>query len=402
MRVLTLNTGSSSLKYRLSEPDKGVILADGLVERIGASEASIEHTAGGKRIVCRVKAPNHKAAFNIMLSYLTHPEFGAVEELGQIEAVGHRVVHGGDRFFESVEIDPDVIQAIEEFEELAPLHNPINLLGIRIAKEFLPDVPHVAVFDTAFHQTMPVEAHTYALPIRFYRDHRIRRYGFHGTSHRYVSRRAAQILSTPLAELRMITCHLGNGCSLAAIKGGRSIDTSMGFTPLEGLVMGTRSGDIDPSIVFYLVNRRGYDLARVEEILNRESGLLGLSGISNDMKVLIDHMKHGSEAARLAVDVFVYRVKKYIGAYAAILGGLDCLVFTAGIGERSPLIRERICRGLEHLGIEIDAKLNQECVSRESIISPPHSRVKVVVIPTDEEAVIAEETYNVVKERCRG
>ena len=401
MKILTLNTGSSSLKYRLSEPDRGVVLSDGLIERIGTGEASVSHNAAGRRLTEPVSAPDHRSAFNVMLRYLSHPQYGAVDSLHQIDAVGHRVVHGGDRFFQSVEIDSDVLRAIEEFEELAPLHNPINLLGIRIARELLPNVPHVAVFDTAFHHAMPLEAHLYALPMRFYRDYKIRRYGFHGTSHRYVSRRAAEILSTPIQRLKMITCHLGNGCSMAAIKGGRSIDTSMGFTPLEGLVMGTRSGDIDPSIIFYLVNRRGFDLERVEKILNKESGLLGLSGISNDMKVLIDHMKQGSQAARLAIDVFVYRVKKYIGAYTAALGGLDCLVFTAGIGERSPLIRERICKGLEYLGVKIDDALNQRCQSCESIISSEDSRVKVVVVPTDEEAVIAEETYRVVKERMK-
>jgi len=396
MKILTLNTGSSSLKYRLSEPDRGSILADGLIERIGATDSSISHEAQGKQTTKSLPVADHRQAFDLMVSHLTAPEGGVIRSLSEIAAVGHRVVHGGDRFFDSVEISDEVLRTIHEFEDLAPLHNPINLLGIAIARQRLPGIPHVAVFDTAFHQTMPRTAYLYAIPLELYDKHRIRRYGFHGTSHRYVSSRAARILRRPLAKLRIITCHLGNGCSITAVKDGKSIDTSMGFTPLEGLVMGTRSGDIDPSVVFFLVSKRGYDLETVEEILNRRSGILGISGISNDMKTVIEASREGDERAELALEIFAYRVKKYIGAYTAILGGLDCLVFTAGIGERSPDMRRLICSGLEDLGIAIDPRLNGKCIATEMVISKRDSRVKVVVVPTDEEQVIASETYRVV------
>lgn len=396
MKILTLNTGSSSLKYRLSEPDRESTLADGLIERIGAADSSISHEARGEHVTKSLPVADHRQAFDLMVGYLTSPERGVIQSLSEIAAVGHRVVHGGDKFFDSVEISDEVLRTIHEFEDLAPLHNPINLLGIAIARQFFPGIPHVAVFDTAFHQTMPRTAYLYAIPLELYDKHRIRRYGFHGTSHRYVSSRAARILRRPAAKLRMITCHLGNGCSMAAIRDGKSVDTSMGFTPLEGLVMGTRSGDIDPSIVFFLINKRGYDLEAVEEILNRKSGILGISGISNDMKTVIEASQEGDERARLALDIFAYRVKKYIGAYTAVLGGLDCLVFTAGIGERSPDVRRLICSDLEDLGIAIDPELNAKCIATEMVISRRNSPVKVVVVPTNEEQVIASETYRIL------
>ncbi len=396
MKILTLNTGSSSLKYRLSEPDRGTILVDGLIERIGEPQSNVKHEARGQRILRTLPIADHREAFDLMLELLLGSEGGVIRSLSEIAAVGHRVVHGGDKFFESVVISDETLRAMHEFDDLAPLHNPINLLGVTIARRLLPSVPHVAVFDTAFHQTMPKVAYLYAIPLELYDKHRIRRYGFHGTSHGYVSQRAAEVIGKPLEKLRMITCHLGNGCSMTAIREGRSVDTSMGFTPLEGLVMGTRSGDVDPSVVFFLVSKRGYDLEAVEDILNRKSGLLGISGISNDMKTVIEASREGNERAKLAMEVFAYRVKKYIGAYIAVLGGLDCLVFTAGIGERSPEMRGLICSEMEHLGIVIDPDLNAGCIAREAIISRPGSQVKVVVVPTDEEKVIASETYRVL------
>jgi len=395
MKILTLNTGSSSLKYRLSEARRGSYIADGLVERIGSPESSISQDTREGRTSMPRRAPDHREAFQLMIKFLTDPEVGVIQDLGDIDAVGHRVVHGGDRFYESTEITPEIISAIQDFEDLAPLHNPINLLGIRIAKELFPDVPHVAVFDTSFHQTMSRVAYLYAIPLELHDRFHIRRYGFHGTSHRYVSRRAAEILSLPIDNLRMVTCHLGNGCSMAAIRDGKSIDTTMGLTPLEGLVMGTRSGDIDPSVVFFLVNKRGYDLDQVERLLNKESGILGVSGLTNDVKTVLEASHGGNERARLALEIFSYRVKKYIGAYMAALGGLDCIVFTAGVGERSAEMRKLICTGLEELGIELDDDLNRRCFACEMVVSVDDSPVKVVVVPTDEEHVIASETFRV-------
>lgn len=399
MKILTLNTGSSSLKYRISEPDLELILADGFIERIGEQNSRISQDANGGRITKELCVQDLKQAFEIMVKHLIDPSHGAIESMSEIQAVGHRVVHGGDRFYEATEISEEVLETIREFEDLAPLHNPINLLGIKIARERLPHVPHVAVFDTAFHQTMPKTAYLYAVPLELYEKHRVRRYGFHGTSHSYVSRRAALILHIPIEELRMITCHLGNGCSMAAIKGGKSVDTTMGFTPLEGLVMGTRSGDIDPSVAFFLVNKRGYGLEEVEEILNKRSGILGISGLSNDVKTVLNSSREGNERAKLALEIFAYRVKKYIGAYMAILGGLDCLVFTAGIGERSPEMRALICSGLEDLGLNLDPGLNQECRASEMVISQEDSSVRIVVVPTDEEHVIASETYRIASSK---
>ena len=399
MKILTLNTGSSSLKYRLSEARRESYIADGLIERIGSDQSSISHDTPEGRVTMARKASDHREAFKLMVRCLTDPEIGVLSDLDEIDAVGHRVVHGGDRFYESTEITPEVIKAIRDFEDLAPLHNPINLLGIRIARELLPKVPHVAVFDTAFHQTMPRTAYLYAIPLELYDRYRIRRYGFHGTSHRYVSRRAAKMIGRPIRTLKMITCHLGNGCSMAALKGGRSIDTTMGFTPLEGLVMGTRSGDIDPSVVFFLVNKRGYDMEKVERLLNKESGVLGISGLTNDVKTVLEASREGNERARLALDIFSYRVKKYIGAYMAALGGLDCLVFTAGIGERSAEMRKLICSGLEDLGIRLDQNINRRCFACEMVVSAEDSPVKVAVVPTDEEHVIASETYRIASRK---
>ncbi len=397
MKILTLNTGSSSLKYRLSDPDRGKVLADGLIERIGAPNSSFSQRTYRGTLAKETQIATHNDAFRMMLDHLLNPETGVIQRLSEIEAVGHRVVHGGDRFYESVEVTDEVLRVIQEFEDLAPLHNPVNLLGMRIAMEFFPGVPHVAVFDTAFHQTMPRTSYLYAIPLKLYETHRIRRYGFHGTSHRYVSNRALEILGKSPRGYRMITCHLGNGCSMAAIRDGEVVDTSMGFTPLEGLVMGTRSGDLDPSVIFFLVAKRGYDLEDVEEMLNKSSGLFGISGISNDVKTLLEASHQGNDRARLALEVFAYRARKYIGAYMAAIGGLDCLIFTAGIGERSAEMRALICEGLEGLGIQIDPDRNGKCVATEMKISRDDSPVTVLVIPTDEEQVIATETHRIVK-----
>jgi acetate kinase len=321
-----------------------------------------------------------------------------VRDLSEVSAVGHRTVHGGDTFFESTVIDESVIEKLEECIPLAPLHNPPNLLGIREAKRLLPDIPHVAVFDTSFHQTIPPRAYLYALPYEYYENFKIRRYGFHGTSCRYVSQKAAcEILRRPLEQLKMIICHLGNGVTVAAIDRGKSVDTSMGFTPLEGLMMGTRCGDIDPGVVFYLHRRLGLSIDRIDDLLNKESGLLGVSGVSNDMRVVLERAENGDARCQLAVDVFTYRVRKYIGAYSAALGGLDALVFTAGIGENSWKIRAMVCEGLEFLGIELDEEKNRLSIGIPSIISREGSKVSVLVVPTSEERMIIQDTIRLAR-----
>lgn len=397
MKVLVLNCGSSSIRYKLFDMPEGQASAGGLLERIGESSSVLRHTSAGREVRREGRVPDHKEGLSWVVRALMDPEHGAIREPSEIDAVGHRVVHGGERFTGSVLVTPEVLEAIREFSTLAPLHNPPNLMGIEAAGDLLPHAPQVAVFDTAFHGTMPRYAYLYAIPYEYYEKYHIRRYGFHGTSHRYVTLRAAQILGRPLEELRLITCHLGNGCSMAAVKGGRSVDTSMGFTPLEGLVMGTRSGDVDPAIIPFLGRREGLSADEVEKVLNRRSGLLGLSGISNDMREVERAAEGGDERAKLALEVFAYRVKKYIGAYIAVLGGLDALVFTAGIGENSYRMRERICEGLEVFGIALDHRRNRRTVGRrEEDISREGSPVRVLVVPTDEELLIAEDTFDIV------
>ncbi len=395
MKVLVINCGSSSIKYQLYDADVEQILAEGIVARIGEEGSYLKHQAEEKRIRKEIVVPTHRKGFELIVQSLLDREYAVLHDISEVSAVGHRTVHGGDTFIESTLITEEVIEKMEECIPLAPLHNPANLLGIREARRILPDVPHVAVFDTAFHQTMPPRAYLYALPYAYYQTHKIRRYGFHGTSCRYVSRKAANILRRPLKELKMIVCHLGNGVTVAAVDGDKSIDTSMGLTPLEGLMMGTRSGDIDPGVIFFLHRQVGLSIDRIDNLLNRESGLLGVSGVSNDMREIVEKARCGDERCQLAMEMFAYRVKKYIGAYAAALGGIDTLVFTAGIGENSHITRGMICEGLEFLGIKLDENRNKDTIGVEQIISTPDSRVSVIVVPTNEEQMIVWDTLTV-------
>ena len=398
MKILVLNCGSSSIKFQLIETDLDLIdrnqdrpLAQGLVEKIGTQEAAVFCQAGARttRDVGVALADHHAALVRVM-ELLKNT--GALADPKDIEAVGHRVVHGGD-FRDSQMITPDVLRKIEDAVELAPLHNPHNLKGYHVAAELLPDRPHVAVFDTAFHQGMPPRAFLYALPYDLYRRHRIRRYGFHGTSHRYVSYRFRQLTGRSKEETNLITCHLGNGCSMTAIQFGRSVDTSMGFTPLEGLVMGTRPGDLDPAIPLHLMAKQEMSVQEVTTLLNRHSGLYGISGETNDMRTLLEGAGKGHERARIAVEVFCYRVRKYIGAYTAVLGPVHGLVFTGGIGENAPRVRELACENLGPLGYELDREKNQKAVGVETEVSASGSRVRIFVIPTNEELLIARDTF---------
>jgi len=394
MKVLVINCGSSSIKYQLYEMPEGVVLARGLLERIGEEQSRLVHHRGADRFERPVSAPDHESGMRIVFQALSEGETAVIQSVEEIQACGHRVVHGGEEFTGSVLIDERVLASIEKFADLAPLHNPPNLTGIRAAMELVPGACQVACFDTAFHATIPQVAYVYALPWDLYEKYRIRRYGFHGTSHRYVARRAAQILGKGKYEVNVITCHLGNGCSVTAVREGRSADTSMGLTPLEGLVMGTRSGDFDPAILFYLLEK-GYEPEVLKSLCNKKSGLLGISGVSNDMRTLIEKASAGHERSKLAIEVFCYRLKKYIGAYTAVLGTLDAVVFTGGIGENSPLVRAETCKGLEHLAIKIDPAKNESAKGAEADISAEESKVKVLVVPTDEEAAIANDTYQI-------
>ena len=413
MNVLVLNCGSSSVRFQVIQTDLERIAADedralvsGHLERVG-SHALITYRPAGKAPV-KADAPlrDHRAAVDTLLRWLVAPESGVPEiaSLADILAVGHRVVHGGERFRTSVRIDPDVLAGIEECVELAPLHNPANIKGIRATTELLgPGVPQVAVFDTAFHSTMPATSYLYGIPYPLYRRHRIRRYGFHGTSHRYVAYRYRKLLGIPRESVTVITLHLGNGASACAIRGGDSFDTSMGFTPLEGLLMGTRSGDVDPSILEFLSHKEGMTIQETDALLNKQSGLLGLSGLTSDMRELLEEAAENNDRrAELAIGIFCYRVRKYIGAYDAALGGADAILFTGGIGENSPPIRRRICEGLDRLGLEIDDARNEAAVSSAAMeISTPESRLKAWVIPTNEELLIARDTVRVVLDAPR-
>jgi len=398
LNILVVNCGSSTVKYqlfRMEDEDRYEVVARGIVERIGISGSRLEHRSALDTFVEERPVPNHRVALELVIAALTSGKTQVLSGVGEIDAVGHRVVHGGEKFTGSVLITDEVLEAIRACADLAPLHNPPNILGIEACQELIPGVPQVAVFDTAFHGTLPEYAYIYAIPYEYYEKYRIRRYGFHGTSHRYVAERAAKMMGRPLEELRLITCHMGSGVSFTAILHGKSIDTSMGFTPLEGLVMGTRCGDIDPAIVFFLMEKEGLSAKEVEEILNKKSGVLGISGISSDTRDVEDAAPH-NHRARLTLDIIAYRAKKYIGAYYAILGGLDGLVFTAGIGENSPYIRKSICSGLEHLGILIDDERNT-VRRKEALISRDDSRVQVMVIPTNEELVIARDTWRIAR-----
>ena len=395
MNILVINAGSSSLKYQLFDMDNESVTAKGLVERIGIGNSRLIHKPAGKdQFVIEKDIDSHVEAVKLVLDMLVHPEHGVVSDMSQIDAVGHRVVHGGESFSESALINDGVIAAIKENSDLAPLHNPANLMGIEACRSVMPDTPMVAVFDTAFHQTMPKKSFLYALPLETYTKYKVRRYGFHGSSHRYVSAQAAEFLGKDIADLKIITCHLGNGSSIAAIDGGKSVDTSMGMTPLEGVPMGTRSGDIDPAIMEYLGGKLDMDLAQLTNYLNKKSGVYGLSGgISSDYRDLFEAAGNGNADAQNALDAFAYRVRKYIGAYAASMGGVDVIVFTAGIGENNPKMRAMIMEGLEFLGTEIDADKNAQR-SDCQVISTDSSKVKTMVIATNEELVIARDTKN--------
>lgn len=401
MKVLVVNCGSSSIKYQLHEMPDGGVVSKGIVERIGQPDAALEHQYEDHIQRLEGEIAGHEEGMALILETLAG-EAGAVGDIGEIGAVGHRVVHGGEQFTGSVLITDRVIASIERFAGLAPLHNPPNLTGIRAAMQELPDVPQVACFDTAFHATIPQVAYMYALPYSLYEDYGIRRYGFHGTSHRYVARRAAQLLGKHKYDVNCITAHLGNGCSITAVREGKSVDTSMGLTPLEGLVMGTRSGDFDPAILFHLADQ-GYDVETLKKLCNKQSGLLGVSGASNDMRNLTEKAAAGDPRARLAIDIFCYRLRKYIGMYLAVLGRVDALVFTGGIGENAAEVRAAVCRGLEGFGIVLDTGLNQRAIGRrEGSISGPGGTVEVMVIPTDEEAAIAADTYKIVRKQGAG
>jgi acetate kinase len=398
LKVLVINSGSSSLKYQLFDMDDESVLCNGIVERINLDGSRLIHKVGAKKYTIETPVKDHKVALEIVLKTLLDAEKGVIKSMEEINAVGHRVVHGGETFSGSVFIDEKVMKALEDNIELAPLHNPPNIMGIVAAKELLPNVPQVGVFDTAFHQTLPEKAYLYAIPLKYYKKYKVRRYGFHGTSHFYVSRRAADILGKPVEELKTITCHIGNGASITAVKYGKSIDTSMGFTPLEGLVMGTRSGDMDPAIVTFLQEKEGLTSQEINNILNKQSGVYGLTnGFSSDMRDIEDAALDGTnELAQIALDIYDYRIAKYIGAYAAAMNGVDAIVFTGGVGENSPYTRTDVCSYLEFLGIHIDEEKNN-MRGKEEIISTEDSKVKVLVVPTNEELVIARDTKKIVE-----
>ncbi|MBR5945226.1 MAG: acetate kinase [Lachnospiraceae bacterium] len=397
MKVLVINCGSSSLKYQLIDSDTEAVLAKGLCERIGIEGSCITHNkAGADKKTWESPMPDHTEAVRLVVEKLTDPEVGAIKDLKEIDAVGHRIVHGGEKFASSVIINDEVIKAIEECNDLAPLHNPANLIGIRACQKIMPGVPMVAVFDTAFHQTMPEKAYLYGLPLKYYKEYKIRRYGFHGTSHDFVSKRAAEILGKKREDLRIIVCHLGNGASVSAVKYGKSVDTSMGMTPLEGLIMGTRSGDIDPAIVDFIAQKENLTFKEVNNILNKKSGVLGLSdGVSSDFRDLAKASAEGNKAATVALETYTYHVGKYIGAYTAAMGGVDAIVFTAGVGENDADTRAAIGEYMAFLDTRIDPVKNK-VRGEERIISTDDSKVKVLCIPTNEELAIARETVRLV------
>lgn len=401
MKVLVINAGSSSLKYQLVDMTNESALAVGLCERIGIDNSIItQKRFDGKKLEKQVDLPTHKTALGEVVKALTDSEFGVIKNMGEINAVGHRVVHGGETFTSSALIDEGVEEAIKACFDLAPLHNPPNMMGIEACAEIMPGVPMVAVFDTAFHQTIPKFAYMYALPYDLYEKHGVRKYGFHGTSHMYVARRAAAMLGKPIEETKIITCHLGNGSSITAVNGGKSVETTMGFTPLEGVCMGTRCGSIDPAVVPFVMEKEGLSSREIDTLMNKKSGVLGVSGISNDFRDLDEAASHGNERAELALEVFAYKIKKVIGEYIAVLNGADAIVFTAGIGENSASIRKRILSGLENLGIQIDDEKNK-IRGQEIDISTPDAKIRVLVIPTNEELTIARDTKGIVETEAK-
>ena len=397
MKVIVLNCGSSSVKYTLFDMEGEKKLASGLIECIGLPEAYYKHQSlGNEEVKESCKAVDHVSAIDLIFKNLIESKHKVINDIHEITLIGHRVVHGVEKFSDAVMINEAVMADIKECFVVAPLHNPHNYEGIQACQKLLPGVPQVAVFDTAFHQTIPNYAYFYALPYSLYKKYNIRKYGFHGTSHHYVAKRAAEVLDFPFEKTNMITCHLGNGCSIAAIKNGQSIDTSMGFTPLEGLVMGTRCGDIDPAIIIHLLTNENISAEDLYVLLNKKSGLLGISGLTNDMRTILKSAAAGHDRAKLAMDVFCYRIKKYISSYIGVLNGLDVLVFTAGIGENSPTIREKCCQEMDFLGIKLDSAANNDTIAKQGVISSPDSKVKVIVVPTNEELMIARESVKVL------
>ena len=400
MKVLVLNCGSSSVKYKLFNMDNGDVMAQGGVEKLGLPGSFLKFTlSDGQKIVLERDLPEHNAAIEFILHILTGKEYGCIESLKEIDAVGHRVVHGAEKFSSSVRITSEVIGQMVECIDLAPLHNPPNLKGIRAMQALMPDIPQVGVFDTAFHQTMPDYAYMYGLPYSMYKKYGVRRYGFHGTSHRYVSARACEILGVPYEKQRIITAHIGNGGSIAAIKDGKSVDTSMGLTPVEGLLMGTRCGDIDAGALTYIMDKEGLDAKALSDMINKRSGVWGLSGISSDMREIEAAIAEGDKRATLALKVYNYRIKKYIGAYAAALGGVDILIFTGGVGENQWVTRKAVCTDMEYMGMKLDIDKNDGMRGEEMIISTPDSKVTIMVVPTDEEFMIASDTMEILSKQ---
>jgi len=395
-----LNCGSSSVKYKLINVDDKKTLAEGGVEKIGIPGSFLKFRLpdGSKKVIDEV-IPDHRKAIMDILNILTDPTYGCISSFKEIDAVGHRVVHGGEKFNKSVLINDEVIEKIKECYDVAPLHNPVNMAGIDAITELMPGVPQVAVFDTAFHQTMPAEAYMYALPYELYTKYSVRRFGFHGTSHRYVARRVCDFLGVPYENQRIITCHIGNGGSITAVKDGKSIDTSMGLTPVEGLIMGTRVGDVDPGALTFIMDKEHLDTKQLSNLINKKSGVLGISGISSDMRDIDAAIAEGNERAKLALDMYIYRIIKYIGAYTAVLNGVDIIVFTGGVGENQQPLRKAVCEHLSYLGVKIDDAVNASSRGEEKVISAADSKVKVVVIPTDEELMIARDTEAIVNGR---
>lgn len=398
MNILVLNCGSSSIKYALYNMDDKSIMASGGAERVGLDGAFVKvKLPNGEKKKIMHDIPEHTEGVKFIFKLLTDPEIGAIRDLKEIDAVGHRMVHGGEKFNKSVILNDEVLKEFEACSDLAPLHNPANLKGVNAVSELMPGLPQIGVFDTAFHQTMPKYAYLYALPYDLYETYHVRRYGFHGTSHRYVSQRVCEFLNVKAEDKKIITCHIGNGGSVAAVKYGKCMDTSMGLTPLEGLMMGTRSGDVDAGAVTFLQKKLNLNPDQLSDLLNKKSGVLGVTDISSDMREIVEAMNKGNERATLALDMYNYRIKKYVGAYAAAMGGCDIIVFTAGVGENQFEMREAVCKDMEYMGVKLDKELNRSIHSTEAVISTPDSEVTVVVIPTDEELMIATDTMNLLK-----
>ncbi|MDD2573249.1 MAG: acetate kinase [Bacillota bacterium] len=396
MKVLVVNCGSSSVKYQLLNMEDESVMARGLVERIGIEGSRLKHQASGKdEVVIEKVMPDHKAALKVITDVLIDEKDGVIKDTSEISAVGHRVVHGGEKFSGSVKITEEVMDTLRECADLAPLHNPPNIMGVEACRQLMPGIPMAGTFDTAFHHTIPDYAYIYPIPYEYYDKYGVRKYGFHGTSHKYVSERAAQVLGKPLESLKIITCHLGNGASITAVDGGVSVETSMGFTPLEGLAMGTRCGSIDPAIIAFLMEKEQMTIDEVNNVLNKRSGVKGISGVSSDFRDLEQAAGKGDKRAALAIDVFAYKVKKFIGSYSAVMNGVDVIVFTAGLGENSISMREKICSGLGYLGLELDPEANN-VRGKEAVISKPDCKVKAVVIPTNEELMIARDTMGII------